>query len=384
MHSLRRMAVAAVSLALLATSFGALVPGTEAASSTIDKKRQDIRERDRKIQQLEKKKKLAEQDKQEVLQQLEQKERELNELDRKVYESQEKVNAGRQKIAQIQKTLDERKLYFQGRVRKIYLQGELFYLRMLIEAESFSDFLKRFGLIIELVKADRRVLEEIRTTQGQLAATQQLLEKDLSELEKQKAEADRVFQELMAERKKHEKLIAKLESELEDLEEVNEAEKKELSALVAKAAADARRREQAGQAGPAYTGGKFYWPVDGGILTSPYGMRLNPVTGVYKMHEGIDIGALMGTPIKAAAPGQVIEARPSSGYGYIIVIYHGNGLSTLYAHMYAQTVKVAKGQNVSKGQVIAAVGSNGNSTGPHLHFEVQKNGNPVDPMPYFR
>nr|WP_255517841.1 MULTISPECIES: M23 family metallopeptidase [unclassified Thermoactinomyces] len=102
------------------------------------------------------------------------------------------------------------------------------------------------------------------------------------------------------------------------------------------------------------------------------------------MHEGMDIGADLGVPIRAAEAGEVIEARPSNGYGYIIVIYHGDGLATLYAHMYEQTVKVKKGDVVKRGQVIAEVGTNGDSTAPHLHFEVHVDGKTVNPAPYLK
>ena len=153
--------------------------------------------------------------------------------------------------------------------------------------------------------------------------------------------------------------------------------------MIARKTRESAEREKAGQyAGP--KDGKFLWPVEGGILTSGYGYRRNPVTGAYKLHEGIDIGAPLGTPIRAVAEGKVIESRPASGYGYIVVIDHGGGLSTLYAHVYPQDVTVRVGQSVSRGQVIAAVGNNGQSTGPHLHLEVIKDGRTVDPKPYFR
>jgi murein DD-endopeptidase MepM/ murein hydrolase activator NlpD len=103
------------------------------------------------------------------------------------------------------------------------------------------------------------------------------------------------------------------------------------------------------------------------------------VKKIYQLHEGIDIGAPLGTPILASDEGVVVESRVSIGYGWIIVIDHGNGMQTLYAHMYPGNVKVRVGQKVSKGQVIALVGSNGWSTGPHLHFEVHKNGQLIDP-----
>ncbi|PRX40920.1 transglycosylase-like protein with SLT domain [Planifilum fimeticola] len=115
-----------------------------------------------------------------------------------------------------------------------------------------------------------------------------------------------------------------------------------------------------------------------GEITSPFGWRWG------RMHEGVDIGAPEGTPIVAAADGVVIKSGPASGYGWVIVIDHGGGLTTVYGHMYHSTVVVSQGEAVSKGQKIASIGNNGRSTGPHLHFEVRMNGNSLDPLKYLR
>jgi murein DD-endopeptidase MepM/ murein hydrolase activator NlpD len=126
--------------------------------------------------------------------------------------------------------------------------------------------------------------------------------------------------------------------------------------------------------------GGFLWPVEGGEVTSPFGLRFHPLKKVYRKHEGIDIAKPLGSPIYASNGGVVVESGKSSGYGWKIVIDHGNGYRTLYAHMYPQDVQVRVGQEVKKGDVIAKVGSNGWSTGPHLHFEILKDGQVVDPM----
>ncbi|WP_206425321.1 murein hydrolase activator EnvC family protein [Staphylospora marina] len=365
---------------------GALVTvsGPVHADSSIDQKREDIKKRDRQIQALEKQKKQNEQQRAEVIRRMETIGRKLEELDQKIYGLQEKVIAGKQEVQELSKSLEDRQRRFRERMKHIYVKGEMYHLQMLLEAETFSDFLTRFGLVLDLVRADRKNIAEISAAKEELQSAQNVLEKDLAELQKQKEQSAALYGDLLAERKKHEQVIAAIEKEQGHLEQENEEAKKELAELVARASEEARRREQAGQITVAHTGGAFRWPVDGGVLTSKFGMRDNPVTGEHKLHKGIDIGAPMGTPIRAAASGEVLESRTSSGYGWIIILYHGNGLSTLYAHMYSNTVRVEKGQKVQAGQIIAEVGSNGNSTGPHLHFEVHKDGNPVDPMPYFR
>lgn len=115
-----------------------------------------------------------------------------------------------------------------------------------------------------------------------------------------------------------------------------------------------------------------------GEITSPFGWRTHPITGEWKFHSGIDIGADYGAPIPAVWAGQVIFAQEYSGYGYTVILDHGNSTYTLYGH--CQSLYVAAGQAVSQGQVIAAVGSSGNATGPHLHLELIRNNQYVDPI----
>ena len=115
-------------------------------------------------------------------------------------------------------------------------------------------------------------------------------------------------------------------------------------------------------------------------MTSPFGARTSPTTGAQEFHEGIDIGAARGTPIRAAASGTVTFAGQMSGYGNVVILQHAGGLQTRYAHQSAMSV--AAGQTVTAGDVIGAVGSTGETTGPHLHFEVRLNGVAVDPAPY--
>ncbi|HEY2665696.1 MAG TPA: M23 family metallopeptidase [Actinomycetota bacterium] len=134
------------------------------------------------------------------------------------------------------------------------------------------------------------------------------------------------------------------------------------------------------QSFPAPAGsGTLTLPVAGPV-TSPFGPRTSPTTGVQEFHEGIDIGAPQGTPIRAAASGTVTFAGQMSGYGNIVILSHAGGLETRYAHQSAMSVTA--GQTVAAGEVIGAVGATGEATGPHLHFEVRRNGVAVDPAPY--
>ena len=130
--------------------------------------------------------------------------------------------------------------------------------------------------------------------------------------------------------------------------------------------------------------GQFIWPLKGGKVTSHFGERNHPIHKTRRFHDGIDIAQPRGSPILASDGGRVVESRVAGGYGWKITIDHGNGYQTVYAHMYPQDVKVQVGQVVKKGQIIALVGSNGWSTGPHLHFEVKRNQQTIDPMTIFK
>jgi murein DD-endopeptidase MepM/ murein hydrolase activator NlpD len=354
-------------------------------SSSIEQRRQDIKKNDKEIQKLEKKKQLAKQDEQAILAEIDAKENELNRLEQQVYETEERIRESQRQLDEIEQLMNQKRQSYQNRLRTVYLQGNMFYLEMLLKSASFGDFLERIDMITMINRSDRQLLNKYNQERRRRSQVQAALNREHKRLEVQNQEVKRSYDELLARMDEHKELIASIDSSLQELEEKNQAAKRELNRLVADAERQAKKREQR-QYVSANTHAKdgLLWPVRGGVLTSPFGSRYHPIRQTTRMHEGIDIGAPMGTPIMAAAPGEVIAARPSNGYGYIVVIYHGNGLSTLYAHMYASTVKVRVGDQVKQGQEIAAVGSNGWSTGPHLHFEVHEHSNPVDPMKYFR
>lgn len=241
-----------------------------------------------------------------------------------------------------------------------------------------------------------------RATAERLAAEQQV---QVAQLEVVRADRQAALAELQAD-------AVAAQAAIEELEEESNAIAAQLQAL-ASAEADARAREEEerrrqeeerrrqeeerrrqqqeqesssgdtsgdGSSDDAGTSEKFQWPANGPV-TSPYGYRTHPISGERRLHAGIDIGAPNGSSIVAAEAGEVVYAGWYGGYGLATVINHGDGIATLYAHQ--SSLSVATGQRVSKGQRIGAVGSTGYSTGPHLHFEVRVNGEPVDPMPYF-
>lgn len=304
----------------------------------------------------------------------------LNEL-HAIEVQQSQVNAQIQQteveLAAAQKRLDERERILNKRLRDVYMHGKLNYLEVVLGAKNFTDFANRLEFLKRIVSADLNLITEIRAERELILQKKQQLEVQRQQLAKLQAEAE--AKKTVVENKKQDQLIVL--ARLQDEKALAEASYAELQATSQDIEARIRARQQQGaSAGQVMHGsGVFIWPTSGPI-TSPFGYRIHPIFGTQIYHSGIDIGVDTGTPIMAADNGVVIEADWLGGYGYAVVIDHGNGLSTLYGHN--SELAVSPGQSVQQGQVIAYAGSTGYSTGPHCHFEVRVNGSPVDPMGY--
>jgi murein DD-endopeptidase MepM/ murein hydrolase activator NlpD len=274
------------------------------------------------------------------------------------------------------------------RLVDIYEYGDLTYLNTLIAARSFSEFVERWEDLRLLIAANERTVRERRAAESRVAAIEADLERtrlELQQEEEAQEEARSQLDSLANERQNLVTLAAvrrrSVASEVAEMESLSAAEEAQLEGLIVERERelDAQRRA-AGIAGGVESGGpgSFSWPVTG-TITSPFGWRTNPFGGGPEFHQGLDIAAPMGTTVTAAAAGTVIMAQWYGGYGNYILIDHGGGYSTGYGHLSA--IYVSVGQSVQRGQAIGAVGSTGQSTGPHLHFEVRIAGKPVDPAP---
>ncbi|MDD2212677.1 MAG: peptidoglycan DD-metalloendopeptidase family protein [Clostridia bacterium] len=263
-------------------------------------------------------------------------------------------------------------------LRIIYEQGDVHFLEVLLDSTSITDFLTRWDLLNnladnnkELIKANEEKLNLVKIKQQLALQKQQSLAELKNEQNQKKKELSvassrqqTVYNSLKSER-------AKAEADFNELE----AQSRQI--------ADEIRRQTGGDSGEYLGSGKLAWPTPGYTkITSEYGMRFHPILKRNKLHTGMDIRATKGTTIVAAESGTVMEVGKRGGYGLIVMINHGGNLVTLYAH--ASKTLVNAGQQVKKGQAIAKVGSTGWSTGPHLHFEVRKKGNPVNPKPYLK
>ena len=304
----------------------------------------------------------------------------LNEL-HAIEVQQSQVNAQIQQteveLTAAQKRLDERERILNKRLRDVYMHGKLNYLEVILGAKNFTDFANRLEFLKRIVSADLNLITEIRAERELILQKKQQLEVQRQQLAKLQAEAE--AKKTVVENKKQDQLIVL--ARLQDEKALAEASYAELQATSQDIEARIRARQQQGaSAGQVVHGsGVFIWPTSGPI-TSPFGYRIHPIFGTQIYHSGIDIGVDTGTPIMAADSGVVVEADWLGGYGYAVVIDHGNGLSTLYGHN--SELAVSPGQSVQQGQGIAYAGSTGYSTGPHCHFEVRVDGSPVDPMGY--
>ena len=306
------------------------------------------------------------------------------------------ITLNERQLAEAQKRLEGRETVFYKRVRDIYINGRLSYIDVVIGSKDFSDFANRLEVLKRIIDSDITLINEIKKERAEIEAHKQKLETDrakLVELEKaalakqaeiehKKAERNVVLQKAQNDRATAMQAIEELNASSAQVSAM--LKERQAARAAAAAAAAAAAQTSAGQGQGASDNwvqgtGQLGWPVSGEI-TSPYGYRVHPIWGTTIYHSGIDIGVDEGTPVHAADGGVVVWSGWMGGYGYAVVIDHGNGLSTLYGHN--SELAVDEGQSVAKGQVISYAGSTGNSTGPHVHFEVRVNGDPVDPMGY--
>ena len=297
-------------------------------------------------------------------------------------------------LAEAQARLSKREAVFNKRVRDIYINGRLSYLDVVVGAKDFSDFANRVEMLRRIIDADIKLINSIKTEREEINTRKQILEQDRAkvvELENKAKEAQAVIQKkkdeqtailnkAQSDKATAEQMEADLQASSNAIRAMLQQRQAERAAAAAAAAAAAQGGSSGGGGGGWVQGtGQLSWPVNG-VITSDFGWRNHPIFGRQILHSGIDIGVDEGTPVHAADGGVVVYSGWMDGYGYAVVIDHGNGISTLYGHN--SDLAVSEGQTVSKGTVIAYAGSTGNSTGPHVHFEVRVNGDPVDPQGY--
>lgn len=301
-------------------------------------------------------------------QQIQEYDNKIRDLETQINELNGKISALQVDIDKTSKKLDLRNELLKKRIRVMYEDGDVSYIDVLLEATNFSDFIDRLSTLSFIVDQDKQLLEEVKQMRERLLDSQKQL-KDQQALQQNKRgqlQSAKVEQEQA--KKQREVVLSQVQEQRQAKEKEYQEEEQAIAAVEAEIAAaiSARLQSSGGVQSFSFTSsGSWTWPVPAShMITSGYGQR----DGGF--HKGIDIGAPTGTPIVAVDDGQVLFAGSASGFGHWIVIQHSNGVMSVYGHMYGDGVLVAPGQIVHKGQVIGKVGSDGESTGPHLHFGV--------------
>ncbi len=277
-------------------------------------------------------------------------------------------------IADTENDYQEKLKKFKTRLKSMYQNNNASYLAVLMESENVSDFFQRIEYLVRFAKEDRKIMQEITNIKKDLEVKETLLEEEKAEKERLSSQQLQYINNLSVSRANLDYTIRKTSAEYQywkQMEDELAAQAMELSRLII--------NYKGGET--YYAGGGMIWPSPGYYgISSSYGSRLHPILGVYRMHTGIDINAPWGSNVVAANDGIVMYSGYQSGYGNTVIIDHGGGIATLYAH--CSSLLVWTGSLVDKGMLIAKAGSTGLSTGPHLHFEVRYNGETTDPLNY--
>lgn len=290
-----------------------------------------------------------------------------------ISEAEENLKQTEQALADAEEIYKQKLEVAKIRVKVMYQNSSTSKLETLLASKSLVEFYERLQYMQIVAENDSEVIEDL-----------DLAKQDVEVKRQQQEEAKAVLQAKAAEKEQRiASISASRASVASDIERSNEALKqleKDIDAQLAKSKEYESLIKKLQTSTKKYTGGTMTWPCPSSYsITSSFGKRKHPILRVVKMHTGIDIGASYGSSIVAAASGKVIMSQyDKSGYGRMVVIDHGGGITTLYAH--ASKLLVSVGDEVKTGQIIAKVGSTGMSTGNHLHFEVRKNGTPVNPL----
>ena len=326
----------------------------------------------------------------EVQSQLSENLKQIEKLDEKIADSEQKMEELNSEISTLQTSIDdikaqlevaekkyeEQKNIMEKRLIAIYESGETKYIDVLLKSKDISEFLSNYYLINEITSVDKELLNEVESQKKTIDLAKQKLEKEQEKLTTDLQNQTKTSTVLENTKTLREKYISRLSDEEKAKQaQIDEMTKQydEVNKQILELAKQGLDTE--------YIGGVLAWPVPGYTkISSNYGMRVHPITGQYKLHTGVDISAPMGANFVAANDGIVTKAGYNTAYGNMVIIDHGGGISTLYAH--GSEILVTVGQTVKRNDPILKVGSTGYSTGPHAHFEVRINGVVTNPIEY--
>ncbi|OIQ08787.1 murein DD-endopeptidase MepM [Moorella thermoacetica] len=377
---MRRKATALLLMAALALG---TVPAHGASVDDLQRQQQqlqqNIQEQQKLLQQKNDEGEALLQQLQQIEEDIRQKQAQIASLDQQLAAAQGRVQQVAAELQKAEAAQETRMSILRSRLKDIYQVGRVNYLEVLLQSTSLEDFLVRLELLTKIARGDINLIDEIKAEKAKIAAQKAELEAERDHIAQLRRQADNERVQLASRQENQRQLLAQVEQE-----------KKRVAAALDEMEATARqiaariRAEQAKNNRKLSPGGTkgMLWPLPGYTqISSPFGWRIHPLLKTSRFHDGIDLPAPAGTEVIAPLDGQVISTGYLGGYGNHIVIDHGGGLSTMYAHLSA--ILVQNGQEVKKGQVIGRVGSTGWSTGPHLHFMVLLQGEPTNPMNYY-
>ena len=300
----------------------------------------------------------------------------LNDLNTKIDGLQTSIDEIQEKLSNVEERYNKQKGMLDNRLVEIYEAGDIQYIDVVLSSANIADFISNYFLITELASYDFALLEVVEKEKNEIEQTKEKLDNTKKEMIEAKQTQLKTAKVLENTRTVRQQYINKLSAEEQELQKQIDEYNAQYVALEQEIRAIALN-----SISPEYIGGVMAWPVPGyTTITSPFAMRVHPITGVYKLHTGVDIRAPQGANFVAAADGVVTKAGYNSAYGNMVIIDHGGGISTLYAH--GSEIMVELGQEIKKLDTVLKVGATGYATGPHAHFEVRINGSPVQPLDY--
>lgn len=307
--------------------------------------------------------------------------KEVDELGEKMETLQKSIDESTAKLEIASQNYEEKSDLLAKRLVAMYEAGDTQYLDVLLKSKSITEFISRYYIIQEVAEYDSILINEVEQEKNNIETTKQKLENEQAEIKIIKAKNEQttiVLSNMQTLQKSYISELSENEKKLQEqiTEYKNDQAEIERQILLATNVINPDIQ---------YTGGEMLWPVaiSGTVITSDYGVREHPIQGIIKEHTGIDIGNTpTGTPVVAAADGVVTYAGWLGGYGNCVMINHGDGVVTLYGH--GNKILTSVNKEVKQGETIMEVGSTGNSTGPHLHFEVRVNGTCTSPWQFVK
>lgn len=300
---------------------------------------------------------------------------EIEELNKNIVKTKKQIETTKEELVKAKEHIVKKNDTLNSRLEVMYRNAEVGYVEVLLDSTSFEDLLTRLDMVKKILNHDVELIKYLKAQRDLIEQKKKTLENQNSQLITLKNNTKVKQDSLRVSRGKMERMKEELVKDHKALEKKED----ELADLAKRIQEEIKRK----QSNAKYVGGNMAWPAPGySRITSPFGYRTHPILRKKKLHTGIDIGISYGKNIVAAQSGKVIHSGWLGGYGKVVMIDHGGGIVTLYAHN--SSIVVKEGQQVKRGQTISKCGSTGMSTGPHLHFEVRENGQYVDPLKYVK